>query len=147
MPKAFVTCEMTGASPSQFARKAIYDAAHCPLMAEPTQKFLEPLAEMLRLRHWTFRRLWAVICLALFLALQLVADSGALHKWIHPDAGSPNHHCAITLLLHGQVSAPEKFPILTAFVPAFLFILPPLQPASFAASHYRFSQSRAPPLR
>lgn len=138
---------MTGASPSQFARKAMYDAAHCPLMVEPSQKFLAPFGEMLRLRYWTFRRVWAVICLALFLALQLIADSGPLHKRLHPDAGSSDHHCTITLLLNGEVSAPEKFPILTAFIPVFLFVLPQLRPTLFVAPQYRFSESRAPPAR
>ena len=97
-------------------------------------------------RNQASRRVWAVICLALFLTLQLFASSEALHKLIHPDADSADHNCAITLLAQGQVNAPEIGLPLVAFVAALFFVVPPLQSAVFSSFDYRFSSSRAPPL-
>ena len=92
------------------------------------------------------RRVCAAVCLALFLTLQLFASSSSLHKLIHPDADSPGHHCAITLLAQGQVSAPEALPILVAFVAGLFYVLPLVQSAEHSSFDYRFSSSRAPPL-
>jgi hypothetical protein len=91
-------------------------------------------------------RVWAVICLAHFLALLVFTSSEALHELIHPDAGSPDHDCAITLLAHGQVNASEIGFTLLIFIAALFFVLPPLQSAEFPSFDYRFSFSRAPPL-
>jgi hypothetical protein len=91
------------------------------------------------------RRLGAAFGLALFLALQLFASSDALHRWIHADANSADHHCAVTLFSHGQVNAAESLAPLAAFVAAMFFLLPPLQSAVFSSVEYRFSPSRAPP--
>jgi hypothetical protein len=93
------------------------------------------------------RRVWAVFSLALFLALQVVASSPGLHKLIHSDAGSADHHCAVTLFAHGQVNSAESFLPLAAFVAALFFVLPPLQSAAFSSFDFRFSASRAPPRR
>jgi len=92
------------------------------------------------------RRVWAVFGLALFLALQLVTSSEALHKLIHPDANSAEHQCAVTIFAHGQVNAAESLPPLVAFVAALFFLLPPLQSAVFSSFDYRYSASRAPPV-
>jgi hypothetical protein len=101
---------------------------------------------MLSFRGRTSRRVWAVIGLAFFLALQLLTASEPLHKLIHPDADSADHHCAVTLLAQGQVNASELLLPLVAFVAALFFLLPPLQSAVFSSFDYRFSASRAPPL-
>ena len=101
---------------------------------------------MLSLRGPTSRRVWAAIGLAFFLALQLVASSESLHKLIHPDADSPDHHCAVTLFLQGQVNAAETVLPAVVFIAALFFLLPPLQSAVFSSFDYRFSASRAPPL-
>ena len=97
-------------------------------------------------RGQTSRRISGIICLLLLLTLQLFASSEALHKLIHPDADSPDHHCAITMLAHGQVNAPEALPLLTGFVAAFFFLLPLLESAVLSSFDYRFCSSRAPPL-
>jgi hypothetical protein len=91
------------------------------------------------------RRIWAVICLASFLALQAVASSGTLHKWIHPDADSPDHECAVTMFLHGQVDSVATFVPLVTCVAALFFLLPLLESAVFSSFDYRFCPSRAPP--
>ena len=91
------------------------------------------------------RRVCALICLALFLLLQLFAVSGALHRAVHADAAAPNHHCVVTLLAKGQVSAPQLAIALSVFIAPFFFHLPLLQPAVCSASDHRLSPGRAPP--
>jgi hypothetical protein len=51
------------------------------------------------------RRIISAFLLGLFLFLQALAASPALHEFFHPDAGKEDHECAVTLFLHGQVSA------------------------------------------
>ena len=106
---------------------------------------MNPANPQLALLNQPPRRLWAVICLALFLALQLFASSGALHQSLHADAGSPGHHCAVTLLTGGQLSAPMLPVLWIAFAAALLFSLPPRSSAARFPFDYRFSASRAPP--
>jgi hypothetical protein len=102
---------------------------------------------MLSFRNANSRRVWAVLGLALFLFLQLLTTSAALHKLVHSDADSVNHHCAVTLLSRGQINAVDVVAPLAAFVAVLFFLLPPFQSAVFASSDYRFSASRAPPRR
>ena len=101
---------------------------------------------MLSFRGRAFRRVGAVISLALFLTLQLFTSSETLHKLIHPDADSPDHECAITLFHHGQVDTTSVFVPLVAFVAALLFVLSEFRPPVFSSFDYRFAFSRAPPL-
>lgn len=101
---------------------------------------------MLSFRNRASRRGWAVVSLGIFLTLLLFTSSHSLHKLIHPDADSPDHQCAITMLVHGQVNAPVVPPVLIAFAFALLFVLPPARLLAFSSFDYRFSASRAPPL-
>jgi hypothetical protein len=101
----------------------------------------------LSFRDANFRRVWAAFALVLFLTLQVLSTSTALHKLIHADAGSLDHHCVITLFTRGQVSTAETFVPLVAFVAALFFLLPMLRSAEVSAPEYRFSASRAPPRR
>lgn len=100
----------------------------------------------LSFRNPASRRAWAAAGLGLFLTLLLFTSSEPLHKLVHPDADSPDHHCAVTLFLQGQVNAAETVSLLVAFVAALFFLLPPLQSAVFSSFDYRFAPSRAPPL-
>jgi hypothetical protein len=52
-------------------------------------------------------RATVAVVLVLFVVLAAFAASPSLHQAIHSDATSPNHHCAITLLAHGQIEMPE----------------------------------------
>lgn len=97
-------------------------------------------------RNPAARRAGAVVSLVFFLALLLFTSSHRLHKLIHPDADSPDHQCAITMLAHGQVNASALPPVLVAFVATLFFLLPPLQSALVSSFEYRFCPSRAPPL-
>ncbi len=47
----------------------------------------------------------ALFLVATVLLLDAMAASPALHEWIHADAGTPEHQCAVTLFAHGQVHA------------------------------------------
>jgi len=96
-------------------------------------------------RDGHFRRFAALACLALFLTLQLFADSSALHRAIHHDAASPDHQCVITLLAQGQVNAVDPVPMLVAFVAATFFLLPLISSAVLSSFEYRFAPSRGPP--
>lgn len=118
-------------------------AAGCHLLASAMRKAMT----ILSFREARTRRVWAAFSLVLFLTLQLLSSSTALHKLVHADAGSLDHHCAITLLSRGQVNAMDAIVPLVAFVAALLFLLPVLQPPELASFAYRFSASRAPPRR
>lgn len=91
------------------------------------------------------RRFAALVCLALFLTLELSASIPGLHKLIHSDAGSARHHCAVTVFSHGNVSAADTSTSIVIFVAALLFSLPILQSAIFSRFDYRLAPSRAPP--
>ena len=101
----------------------------------------------LSFRDANLRRVWAAFGLVLFLTLQFLTTSAALHKLIPADADSIDHHCAITLFARGQVSTAETVAPLVAFVAALVFLLAVLQSAEFSSFAYRFSASRAPPRR
>jgi hypothetical protein len=96
-------------------------------------------------RSQSLHRMGALVGLLLFVALQVFAASGNLHKAIHSDATSPGHHCVITLLAHGQVNAPVVPGIWVAFVAALIFFLPLLSSAVISSFDLRLSPGRAPP--
>lgn len=97
------------------------------------------------LRNPAFRRHCAIVCLALFLFLQLFAASGPLHQAIHSDAGTPGHQCVITLLAHGQINSPNFSQALVTFVAVLFALLPTLHSVFISSFAYRLSHSRAPP--
>jgi hypothetical protein len=99
----------------------------------------------LELRRRSPRRLAVLLCLVLFLVLQVFASSGALHQAIHPDAASADHHCAITLITGGQLNSPAVLVALLAFVATFLFLQPPLNAAVLSSVDLRLAPGRAPP--
>jgi hypothetical protein len=103
------------------------------------------LAAQLNFDVQPIRRLSALLCLALFLALQVFASSDALHQSLHADAGSSSHHCAITLLTGGQISVPILPVLGIALAAALLFSLPPVSLVALSSFDYRFSACRAPP--
>ncbi|MBU6410522.1 MAG: hypothetical protein KGR98_09055 [Verrucomicrobia bacterium] len=47
----------------------------------------------------------AALLVGMILLLDAMAACPALHEWIHHDADKPGHHCAVTLIAHGKVSA------------------------------------------
>ena len=87
----------------------------------------------------------ALFLLALFLTLQLFASSSELHHKLHSDANSPDHHCALTLLTHGQVDVSVVAGIWLQFAIAFVFSLPLLQAILHSSLDLRLDRGRAPP--
>ena len=79
------------------------------------------------------------------LGLAALAASPGLHELIHPDAGAPDHHCAVTLFAGGQIDSVSA-PLVAAVVVA-LFGALVLLPDTFVlpSADYRYSSSRAPP--
>ncbi len=90
------------------------------------------------------RQAVAALCLLLFLAVQAMAASPALHALVHSDSTDPSHQCAVTLFLHGQVHSSSA-----AIAPARsapVFAAEPLVCAAiFASSDVRLLPSRGPP--
>jgi hypothetical protein len=84
----------------------------------------------------------ALLCLVLFLGLQVFAASSVLHKAIHHEAGTPDHHCVVTLLTQGHLGTTAVSLALAALFAALLYCLP-----SFEAAFARFSFHRLPPGR
>jgi len=85
-----------------------------------------------------------VVLLYLFIAM--MAASPAIHHFIHPDADQGSHHCAATLISHGQVDAPSIVAVVIR--PDLLlgkFILPAAP--ELAKSDYRLIPGRDPPFR
>lgn len=60
---------------------------------------------LLRKRHFNRRSQGAIACLlaGIVLLLNALTASPALHEWFHPDAGQPEHQCAVTMFAHGKV--------------------------------------------
>ena len=106
---------------------------------------MKTAATQIALHHRSSRPLWALLCLALFLSLQLFAGSGSFHRVLHSDASSPDHHCVITLITQGQVNVPVVLGIWLAFATTLIFSLPLLQATVRASFDLRLAPSRAPP--
>jgi hypothetical protein len=101
--------------------------------------------KLLALQNRNLRRIWALLCLSLFLGVALSASLPALHKAIHPDATSPNHQCVITSLAQGLLTVSALFVGAVAFVAALIFRPALLQETVCSLFDYRFAPSRAPP--
>lgn len=97
------------------------------------------------LRDRGIRRFWAVVCLLLFLTVEVLASSVVLHKVIHPDADSPLHHCVVSLLAQGQLTCGTVAAEVVLIVVVVLLRLPPLKTVANVAVDCRLSPSRAPP--
>jgi hypothetical protein len=90
-------------------------------------------------------RMLAALSLALFVGLQIIAASTALHRSLHRDAGTSGHRCVITLLTQGQMTAPA-LAVGWALVTAVILRLTALPVAPVYSSDRRLSPpGRAPP--
>jgi hypothetical protein len=91
------------------------------------------------------RRCAAAVCLFLFLLLQVFGASRTLHDSIHPDAASPGHQCAITLLAKGQVSVASGGLTVVLAAVALLFCPLLFDPLFIASFPRRLPPGRGPP--
>jgi len=90
------------------------------------------------------KSVFSLLALLLFLFVQALSASSAIHHFIHSDADQPSHQCAATLLSHGQVSlAPVEVSVSR---PVFFVgeIHSPSVPFVVAVE-YRLLPERAPP--
>jgi len=86
-----------------------------------------------------------VLLLGLFLLLKAFAVSETLHHSLHSDAATPNHHCVITLLAHGQVAAPGLLAVLAVIVAGFVFFLPETKPLQAIRRDFALAPTRGHP--
>lgn len=84
------------------------------------------------------------LCVGLFLLVQAMAASPALHLLIHPDAADQNHQCAVTLFTHGQAcfSDTQTAPVLA---PPIVSLRQMPAPARFVSIEVRYLPCRGPP--
>jgi hypothetical protein len=86
----------------------------------------------------------AIVCMALILALSLLAACPTLHKSIHKDADNTSHECAVTLFSHGQVDATSAAaPVFCA--PAQLIFCQTPPRIIFVSTDIRLLPGRGPP--
>ena len=76
------------------------------------------MSRILNLRT-LFKKTSAVLLCGMVLFLTALAASPSLHQWFHHDADDPDHECAVTLFVHGQVSAAARAPVAAALVALF----------------------------
>ena len=95
-------------------------------------------------RTATAKAAGSLLCLGLFIFLELLAVSPELHQYFHPDANQPDHQCGVTLMAHGQVdAAPGALTVVLS--PLFAFEIPSLPLAAPVTVDHHFSPGRAPP--
>lgn len=88
-------------------------------------------------RFEKLRILLASGLLAAFLFALTLAASPQLHARIHPDAGTLNHECAVTLIATGKYAHADATPVLVAPQPALLFAkIPAFFPVWVAAPFF-----------
>lgn len=88
-------------------------------------------------RFGKLRILLASGLLAAFLFALTLAASPQLHARIHPDAGAPDHECAVTLIATGKYAQADAPPVLVAPQPALLFAkIPAFSPVWVAAPFF-----------
>jgi hypothetical protein len=87
----------------------------------------------------------AGLLIAQLFVLSALAVSPRLHQWLHHDAESDSHQCAVTLMAHQQVTPAPANPVLVTAVSGFIFLVPVENPIFIAAFDYTAFPTRAPP--
>jgi len=105
---------------------------------------LRKLQTYVSLRTRQGKSVFSLLALVLFLFVQALSASSAIHHFIHSDADQPSHQCAATLLSHGQVSVA---PVEVSVSRPVLFIGEIHSPSVpfVVAVEYRLLPERAPP--
>jgi hypothetical protein len=99
-------------------------------------------------KHSQFaKRSTALFLAGLVIFLSLAGSSPALHKLIHSDAGEADHNCVITLFAHGHVAAADLAPIVAGLIVLFGGVVLLAENFVLSPAEYRYSASRAPPVR
>ena len=86
----------------------------------------------------------ALLTLGLWITLQAFGASARLHSWLHADAASPGHQCAITIISHGQIdSAPSQ--ALVTRPELSQLVAPVIVTLILVESDHRLQPERGPP--
>ena len=102
------------------------------------------LRTFLSLRTRQGKSVFSLLALALFIFVQALAASSAIHHFVHHDSDQPSHQCAATLLSHGQVSlAPVEVSVSRPVLFVGELHSPPVP--FVVAVEYRLLPERAPP--
>jgi hypothetical protein len=87
-------------------------------------------------RRESLRAIVASGLLAAFLFALGLAASPELHARFHPDAGSPDHECAVTLIAAGKYEQADAPPLVCAPQPAVVFEKIPALAPVWVAAHF-----------
>jgi hypothetical protein len=97
---------------------------------------------------WAFsrkaKRGLAALGLAVFLLLLAMVTFPGLHALFHRDASEPDHECAVTLFVHGQVHCADAVVPVLRPEPLPIFIQS-LRAAVFVSTDVRLLPGRGPP--
>jgi hypothetical protein len=93
----------------------------------------------------TAKRRLAALLLSLIVVLQILAAVPALHSLVHDDANSPNHECAVTMFLHGQVDASAST-VEIVLAPSIAVERAACFESSFVSRDILLPSNRGPPL-
>jgi hypothetical protein len=86
----------------------------------------------------------SALLLGLFLFLQALSISPALHALVHSDAAEAGHECAVTLFTHGQINASATAVPIVCTATRVIFCQSPPQ-AIFVSADVRLLPGRGPP--
>jgi hypothetical protein len=86
----------------------------------------------------------SALLLGLFLFLQALSISPALHALVHSDAAEPGHECAVTLFTHGQVNASTTTVPVVCTAARIVFCQAPPR-VIFVSADVRLLPGRGPP--
>ena len=103
---------------------------------------------MQRITRHFLRRHQAVIALVLagiVLLLNAMAASPGLHELFHPDAGQPQHQCAVTMFAHGQVDSVDVDVPVAAPLPL-IQTVSPIVISFYSPAIENLPAGRAPPV-
>jgi hypothetical protein len=86
----------------------------------------------------------AGLLLGMFLSVLAMAQFQALHHALHPEAGQPNHECAVTLLTSGQIET-ATVGVSVSLAPSFVITFQLPETPVFTVADYSLLPGRAPP--
>jgi hypothetical protein len=87
----------------------------------------------------------ALLMLVLYLLPAALAASAALHKCVHDDADTPEHHCAATVIALGQVdTVPAAVVVVVPAIGCLQALTAEVQ--AIASGDYWLLPGRAPPV-
>jgi len=82
----------------------------------------------------------------LWIGTVLLGSSPELHRLLHSDANSPNHHCVVTQVKEHSVLSGIAIVTVPVAPTATLTAIPRSEFQFVSTSDYRLSPSRAPPF-